>query len=208
MNFEQGHLYHIFNQGNNRQRIFFSRGNYLFFIKKVRIYILPYADILAWCLMPNHFHIMLEIKEVSRPILKGFGSQGGEKDTLQRQRTINDSMAIMLRSYTRAINKAERRSGSLFRMGTKALCMDSVEKVSAPYYKRNGVTYINNSRGDYPQTCFNYIHHNPVKARLVRLAQEWEYSSAMEYARPRTSNLVNRERAQELGLIISDSNWG
>jgi len=67
MIFEQGHLYHIYNQGNNRQRIFFSRENYLFFLDKVKKHILPYADILAWCLMPNHFHFMVHVNHLELP---------------------------------------------------------------------------------------------------------------------------------------------
>ena len=64
MNFESGNLYHIYNQGNNRQQLFFSRENYLFFLKKIKKHILPHADILAWCLMPNHFHLMIYVKDV------------------------------------------------------------------------------------------------------------------------------------------------
>ncbi len=62
MIFEKGHLYHIYNQGNNKQKIFLNRENYLFFLKKINTYILPYADVLAWCLMPNHFHLMVLVK--------------------------------------------------------------------------------------------------------------------------------------------------
>ena len=61
MQFDSGHLYHIYNQGNNRQEIFLSRENYLFFIRKMVIHVLPFADILAWCLMPNHFHLMVHV---------------------------------------------------------------------------------------------------------------------------------------------------
>ena len=65
MQFESNHIYHIYNRGNNSQRIFFNRDNYLFFLKKVKRYIYPYADILAWCLMPNHFHLMVYVNRVS-----------------------------------------------------------------------------------------------------------------------------------------------
>jgi len=58
---KEGNIYHVFNQGNNRENIFFSRENYLYFLSKINIYIKPHADILAWCLMPNHFHLMLYI---------------------------------------------------------------------------------------------------------------------------------------------------
>ncbi|MBE9488697.1 MAG: transposase [Bacteroidetes bacterium] len=68
MQLEKGYLYHIYNQGNNQREIFFKRENYLFFLKKIETYILPYTDILAWCLMPNHFHLMVLIREEELPI--------------------------------------------------------------------------------------------------------------------------------------------
>ena len=37
-------------------------------LKKIETYILPYTDILAWCLMPNHFHLMVLIREEELPI--------------------------------------------------------------------------------------------------------------------------------------------
>jgi putative transposase len=63
MKLEKGYLYHIYNQGNNRRRIFFTRSNYVFFKEKLRTHITPYADIIAWCLLPNHFHLMVYVKE-------------------------------------------------------------------------------------------------------------------------------------------------
>ncbi|MEA3504629.1 MAG: hypothetical protein U9R32_05465 [Bacteroidota bacterium] len=64
MKIEKGYLYHVYNQGNNCRRIFFDNENYLFFLKKINIYISPYADVLAWCLMPNHFHLMVFVRDV------------------------------------------------------------------------------------------------------------------------------------------------
>ncbi len=78
MQFEVGHIYHIYNQGNNRQPIFFERKHYLFFLQKMRAYLLPHGDILAYCLMPNHFHVMVEVKSTE---------SGGA--TLSRTPTIN-----------------------------------------------------------------------------------------------------------------------
>ena len=59
--FSNGQIYHVFNRGNNLQTVFFIRENYLFFLDKIRKSILPHANILAWCLMPNHFHLMIEV---------------------------------------------------------------------------------------------------------------------------------------------------
>ncbi|MBN1950845.1 MAG: transposase [Bacteroidales bacterium] len=64
MEFKEGHLYHLYNQGNNRQDIFFKHENYLYFLDKMKIHILPHCDILAYCLMPNHFHIMIRVNEI------------------------------------------------------------------------------------------------------------------------------------------------
>ena len=69
MEFEQGHLYHVYNRGNNSQKVFFTIANYLFFLKKIKTNILPYADILAWCLMPNHFHLMIHVNEVATELV-------------------------------------------------------------------------------------------------------------------------------------------
>jgi putative transposase len=49
----------------------------------------------------------------------------------------------------------------------------------------------------YQQVCFNYIHHNPVRAELVKTPEEWEFSSAREYAGIRSGTLVNMELARQ-----------
>lgn len=68
MHFEKEYIYHIFNQRNNRRKIFFEKKNYFYFLEKIKIYILPYADIFAWCLMPNH--LMVLVKDLDLPIDK------------------------------------------------------------------------------------------------------------------------------------------
>lgn len=192
MQFEKGQLYHILNQGNNRQKIFFKQENYLFFSKKIRTYVLPYADVFAWCLMPNHFHLMVLVGEVS------VGVALSDTDAV-RQRTINDSIGIMLRSYTNAINKQQNRSGKLFREKTKAECISCTNGVTPSFYTSEGITRVNfeNLENQYPQQCFNYIHQNPVKAGLVTDATDWEFSSAQKYAGLREGTLVNMKRARE-----------
>ena len=55
MQLTAGSIYHVYNRGNSRERIFFSSEDYRLFLKKTRLYLKPHADILAWCLMPTHF---------------------------------------------------------------------------------------------------------------------------------------------------------
>ncbi len=205
MYFEQGHLYHIYNQGNNRQKVFFSRDNYLFFLKKMGKYISPYADILAWCIMPNHFHLMVYVKEVEIEVKSdSINSEAFTPSEGLTKRTLNDSIGLLLRSFTRAINKQENKSGSLFRNPTKAECITKPEGIVPSFFKTNSGTLIHVLMPEkaYPQVCFNYIHLNPVKAGLVDKPEDWEFSSYLDYAGGRNGKLINRERAKEFELTI------
>ena len=204
MELQKGHLYHIFNQGNNKQKIFFERDNYAFFLKKLREHILPYADVMAWCLPdsnrePNHFHLMVYVK-FENSESEGFTSS----ETLTKTRTINESIGIMLRSYTRAINKANNTSGSLFRKETKAECLDCPKGITPSFYTKKGATHINVSDPEkaYPQVCFDYIHANPTKAGLVNKDSSWEFSSAQDYYGLRNGTLINKNRLFKLGVVI------
>ena len=197
MKFEKGYIYHIYNQGNNRQKIFFNRDNYLFFLKKIQVQITPYSDILAWCLMPNHFHLMVLVNEVSLPLdalTEGFASSESPGS-----RTLNQSIGIMLRSYTNAINKQKNTSGSLFRNSTKSECLNCPNGITPSFYNTEFTTQIQVDcpERQYSQVCFDYIHQNPVKAGLVKTETAWEFSSAQDYVGIRNGTLVNKAVASE-----------
>ncbi len=189
MEFQEGHLYHIYNQGNNRQKIFFERDNYLFFLRKFQTYILPYADILAYCLMPNHFHLMVRVQRIIRR--NATQSRVPSSRIQKNPDSINKSIGIMLASYTRAINKRHGFTGSLFRSKTKAICLSCPDYMSIA----NHPDYLERQ---YPQTVFDYIHQNPVKAGLVKTAVDWEFSSAHNYAQKKNSELISVEITESL----------
>ena len=67
MQLQPGHCYHIYNRGNNREPIFFKPENYRYFLRKIRTHLLPQMRLLTWCLMPNHFHLLVQIREESAP---------------------------------------------------------------------------------------------------------------------------------------------
>jgi len=237
MTFETGDLYHIYNQGNNRDRIFFLRDNYLFFLNKIKVHVLPHADILAWCLMPNHFHLMVYLHTMKIEISKKgdemhtarnelhtrnplsgtitsnnvsnsglFQNDGINSDDINntKERDFNNSIGLLLRSYTRAIQKQEKMTGSLFRKSTHAECLTKIDLHTPPFFNTNSGTLINQhfAEKEYPQVCFNYIHNNPVKSGLVKHAEDWEFSSFPDYCGLRNGKLINRKRAEEFGLFI------
>jgi len=55
-----GLCYHVINRGNNRARVFASSGDYRVFLELVSaVQIRIPLDLLAACLMPNHFHLVV-----------------------------------------------------------------------------------------------------------------------------------------------------
>lgn len=76
--------------------------DYVTFLGKIRKHLSPHLDILAYCLMPNHFHLLVHSKEAI---------------DIPRYR---QDLRMMLSSYTRKINFRTKRTGSLFQQNTKA----------------------------------------------------------------------------------------
>ena len=55
-----GLIYHIINRGNGRQQVFHTEGDYRCFVDLMVEGRERYpVKLLAWCLMPNHFHLLV-----------------------------------------------------------------------------------------------------------------------------------------------------
>lgn len=179
MQYQINHIYHIYNRGNNRQKIFFSRDNYLFFLSKIRKFLVPHCDILSYCLMPNHFHFQIRANENSIKTIK-------VKD--EERNVISEALRNILSSYSLAINKQEHRTGSLFTQNTK---VKDLTPTPADW--------------EYPVTCFHYIHQNPAVALLVTKMEDWEFSSFRDYTNLRNGTLCNQILAKEVLKIDFDN---
>lgn len=173
MKFISNNLYHVYNQGNNRQKIFFDRKDYFTFLNLYKQLIIPNCETIAWCLMPNHFHLLIFSDERSLNMAR----QGG-----LILDPVTNAFRKLLSGYARIINQKYQRSGSLFRQKTKAKCLADVELLTGKDYDLM----------DYYQWCFHYIHQNPVKANIVKRLEEWEFSSFRDYAGMRNGKLCNK----------------
>jgi putative transposase len=144
--------------------------------------------------MPNHFHFMVLVNKTTIAINSSDDCKSSDELKIK---TLNQSIAIMLRSFTRAINNQNNFTGSLFRSKTKAECLNCPNGITPSFYNGEFAVKIpiNNPDFQYVQLCFNYIHQNPVKAGLVKSATDWEFSSASEYAVLRNGTLVNKQIA-------------
>src|SRR5690554_6121754 len=65
--------YHIYNHANGNENLFREQKNYEYFLEKYKQHINPIAETIAWCLMPNHFHLLVKIK-TEEEIVAAFSS--------------------------------------------------------------------------------------------------------------------------------------
>lgn len=101
-NFECGYVYHIYTHANGKDLIFREEENYKYFLEKLIKYIVPIAEINAYCLMPNHFHLLLRFKNLDDIL-----NEDGHKYLMKQ-------FSNLLNGYAKAYNKRYNRKGSLF----------------------------------------------------------------------------------------------
>ena len=149
----KGQYYHIYNRGNNRTDIFLEKDNYIYFLKKYDQYISPVAETYAWCLLKNHFHLLVRIKTDDEII-----SEQLTYSTTKKPKVIDPSRQFshLFNSYTQAFNKKYNRTGSLFENT----------------FERKLVSTEN-----YFQKLIYYIHNNPVHHGFVKNLIEYPWSS-------------------------------
>jgi len=146
--FSEGEFYHVYNRGVDKRTIFQNDSDYRHFVRSLYLLNnknpivirdvsrgLPYgelfkldkgenlADVGAYCLMPNHFHLLLKEKE-----------SGG----------ISNFLLKMLTSYSSSFNKKYGRTGSLFEgpFGAEHLDSDNYLKYMHAYIHLNPVKLI------------------------------------------------------------------
>ena len=103
--------YHIFNRANGNERIFANSRNYRFFLQKYQEHLSPVLDTFCYCLMPNHFHFLIRIKnknEIENNLEQAF------PEIAVLEKLISKRFSNFFSSYSQAFNKQQGRMGSLF----------------------------------------------------------------------------------------------
>lgn len=111
--------YHIFNRGNNKKDIFLDQQDYMYFLHQFDCYLLEKSlyrpewiqrhfcgevDLIAYCLMPNHFHVLVQ---------------------QHTERGVAEFMGALMNRYTKYFNKKYQRVGHVFQGKYKARFIDS-----------------------------------------------------------------------------------
>ena len=180
MHFEPDQIYHVYNRGNNKQPIFFSEANYFYFLQKIKTEWKKYADVLCYCLMPNHFHLMI--------VPNAAGCKNiilADKET--HMQNLSKTIGKTLSSYTKAINLQNKTTGNLFQKKTKAKSLTGPNTIIESF-----------SNHAYLLTCFHYIHQNPLKAKLVNDLNDWLNSSYPDYYKNRKGTICNKTLVMQL----------
>ncbi len=66
---EPGKFYHVFNRGNNGDKLFYKAENYRFFMRRLNEYLSPFVHVFAYCLLPNHFHLLVQVCDAGQKAL-------------------------------------------------------------------------------------------------------------------------------------------
>jgi len=129
-------VYHVINRGNAHNEVFHKDQDYASFLKLLAEACerLP-LRIIAYCLMPNHFHLVL------------WPHNDGD---------LSRWMQWLLTSHVRRYHRHYGSSGHVWQGRFKAF----------PIQQDNHLS-----------TVLRYVERNPLRAKLVRKAERWPWSS-------------------------------
>ncbi len=162
-------FYHVYNHANGNENLFRYTENYNYFLKKYGKYIEPVAETLCYCLMPNHFHFLIRVKNESsfcafiesssgKP-LQGFQTlegMGAVAKIAAINRITTLQFSHLFNCYTQSYNRLFNRKGSLF----------------IPRFNRKEI-----DSNDYLTKIIHYIHYNPIHHGFCKSIDVWPFSS-------------------------------
>ncbi len=163
--------YHVYNRGINGGTLFFEDRNYFYFLKLLEEKIKPVAKFYSYCLMQNHFHLLVEIK-TEKEIRAAFPN----KQQYAVEAIVSKQFSNVFNSYTQAINKNYGRTGKLFELAFRR------KEVMTEIYLLNSILYINK---------------NPVKHSIKTDLLSYKYCSLKDILNDNNS-LVESAKVCEL----------
>lgn len=198
--FEPDSYYHIYNHGNAEDNIFRNDGNYKYFLKRFAEQLNGVLDTYAYCLMPNHFHFLVQIKNENELI--SFFTEKKKNQILENDKfdietkqgliekievdaeslpkLIITQISNFLNGYTQAFNKQHNRRGSLF--------LDNIQRKLV-------------ESDAYFTTLIHYIHSNPVHHGFTTKMENWLYSSYHTFFSDKPSRLQRQKVIDWFGSV-------
>jgi len=168
--FEEGCFYHIYNRTVDRKPMFKNEGNYEFFLKKYDEYLLLVVDTYAYCLLGNHFHLLVRVQDLTTfQKLSNLPPNKPEKTTHD---IVSHQFRKFFQSYAMAFNKQHDRIGTLFQTPFKRALVDT---------------------DSYFNQLIYYIHVNPQLHGITDDFRTWKWSSYSQFLIEKPSKLKKKE---------------
>ena len=170
----EGQYFHIYNRGVNSEDLFKEKRNYYYFLQQYKLYCSDVLETLAYCLLKNHFHLLVYVKEnveVPRKDGKGMFKVNASKQ-----------LGHFFNSYAQSINRAHKRTGPLF---------------ESPFERK----WVDNE--SYLTSMIYYCHRNAVHHGFVNDMQEWEFSSYHSILGNDNSLVATAEVLKRFGSLIN-----
>ncbi len=164
-----GAFFQIYNRGNNRENIFIQERNYAYFMELWWKHTYQIAETWAYCLLRNHFQVVVFIKNKEELTKNLTGLNDKIKEPSQY-------FSNFFNAYARGINIATQRTGVLFERPFKRIPVDSES---------------------YLMRLVVYIHQNPQKHKFENDFRDWNYSSYHELT-ANVPTLLQRDKMMQL----------
>jgi REP element-mobilizing transposase RayT len=167
-----GNFYHSYNRTNNGEFLFRKKSDYILFMNKMKKYLKRTVDIMAFNLLPNHFHLIYKVRTVEE-IIQNITNNAQEEEvkayqlfllSKKRDKDVNILITNEFRrlfiSYAGIINHKHKRKGNLLYRSFKTVHLKTDARI------RIGLRYVN---------C------NAIKHKLAVRPEEYQWSSYLQY---------------------------
>jgi putative transposase len=173
IDFEPDKFYHIVNHAVGNENIFRIADNYRYFLERYAHHTSSVFETYAYCLMPNHFHLLVRVKSLEE-------LSQDEKFKGDIHKFVMQKISNLLNGYAKAYNIRFERKGALFIDFTKRFLVDS---------------------DDYFTAVVSYIHQNPIHHGFVNNLNDWFYSSYHSHLSNKNTKLKRAEVIDWFGNI-------
>lgn len=176
-------FYHVYNRGINGETLFKEERNYDYFLQRYGTFIPPVANTFAYCLLGNHFHLLIRTKtekEISEWAKREDREQSKNLADKDASWHISKQFATLFKSYALAINKGYNRTGGLFEEPFRRLEVTSEHHFSQLVY---------------------YIHVNPQKHGFCSDFRDYPHSSYGSHLSQVSTKLKREEVLEWFGGV-------
>jgi putative transposase len=170
-------FYHIYNKGINGETLFKQDRNYSFFLQKYAQYLAHVVDTFAYCLLNNHFHLLIRVKD--QAVLNSYYNNQLNKTKKKITEGLHSAdfivskqFARLFSSYSQSINRSNKRTGSL---------------IETPFKRRPVANDV------YLTRLIWYIHFNPQKHGFLSDFRDYPHSSYQSHLQSKPTKLSRDE---------------